>query len=275
MIESSLLLPPRQVPLFWGRWLPHISVFQHGVDSLIAGIWGDINYSCESELSVRNGTCVFSGISFDCDVAFSSATGVCTVSGLEVVHKFKGIDPDKTDSLVYLLLIAVVCRMLIYILYLYPVRTVLLAVKRRWTSAGSRSMLGMALEQTRLRRMVDALQQEMAVLTMFQADDTSRAESPRERWMAHHSESLFAKNNSKTPSREGRDLLFRNVSVHLNKSKTKKTILHDVSGQAKAGRVCALMGECRLMASRLFSARAALCLLLAQPFRGLTFAVAH
>lgn len=190
---------------------------------------------------MNNGTCVFSGISFDCDVAFNGTTGVCTVSGREVVHKFKGIDPNKTDSLVYLLLIAIVCRVLIYILYLYPVKSLLLAVRRHWTSAGSRSMLEMALKQTRLRRVVDSLQQEMAILSMSRAAANFGADSPLEEQKTQHSENFLAEKTT-TPSRGGRNLLFRNVSVHLIKGKAKKTILHDVSGQAEAGRVCALMG---------------------------------
>lgn len=234
-------MPLRQIPLFWGRWLPHISAFQHGVDALIAGLWGNIDYTCEAELNTNNATCVFSGVTFDCDVAFNGTAGTCIVSGREVVAKYKGINPDKTDSLIYLLLIGLVCRALTYFFYLYPVKGILGSLKRWMRSQASKSIMEITSEQTRLRRVVDALQQEAGVSSASSASLALSGPTASAAARAASAPETTSKSSSSAPH-GGRDLVFRNVWVYLSKKKAKKVLLHDISGCARAGRVCALMG---------------------------------
>jgi hypothetical protein len=214
-------------------------VFQHGVDSLIAFMWDDIDYTCGAELQA-NGTCVFSGIEFSCDKAFNFTTETCVVSGPEVVGNFKGIKPDSTDSLLYLLALGLAMRAIIYIFYLYPFKAMIRYVRNALAGGTSRATRVLVTEHAHLQRVVSALQQDLAVMSLGEDASSSKGPAPSQSTRRRRSRGL----PSDMSERHQRDLIFRDVSVYLSKGKTTKTILHNVDSQALAGRVCALMGAC-------------------------------
>lgn len=227
-------------------------MFQHGTNALVAGLWTDIEYTCREQITV-NGTCLFSGVSFGCDVGFDYAENRCVVSGPEVVARFKRINPDKWASLGYIILLGVVCRILVAYFYIHPVNELYAAVKRKFTSSSKRIMLRLTMEQSRLGRIITSLQHDVAVLSLStdKADtDHSQArnrDSPAAAVSGDNDVPVFTKTASTLTNALGHDdqsprLVFRNVHVTL-KDKSKKAILHNVSGVAVAGRVCALMGK--------------------------------
>eukprot|EP00730_Choanoeca_flexa_P007398 TRINITY_DN12326_c3_g2_i1.p1 TRINITY_DN12326_c3_g2~~TRINITY_DN12326_c3_g2_i1.p1 ORF type:complete len:1308 (+),score=386.87 TRINITY_DN12326_c3_g2_i1:37-3924(+) len=212
---TGSLIREDKVPDGWA-WLQELSYYYWCSKASAVRTFDEITYSCAQDnfaaLVNDNTTCTMPllGVSFECDVA--SGSDGCTVSGRQVLEVYKGIDgPSYWDSYGRLVAVAVGFRLLVLILYYYPVATIIGKIKSLLFAQGSAS------ELPPRRRLEPAYKEE----------------APQSAKPARNKSSIGQHVNT------AQQLVWRDLTLTLPNG---KVLIDHVDGIAQGGRCLSLMG---------------------------------
>lgn len=220
MFSAGVFIRDERIPTGL-KWLKDMSAFEHASDSFMAATYSYIQFSCvtfdnvtSAGMTTENATCTdpSGGFVFPCDysVSLDEDNLYCNTKGTTVIEIFKGQDPDKWDSLLYLLCVGIGFRVASFILQLYPplrIVTAITTIARPSASVSASS--------------IRAQKRENAIT----ASSGPTAET--------------------LESAGGGTLKFKNVKVEVKEGiikKRKKVIIDEISAEVKSGRLLALMG---------------------------------
>eukprot|EP00045_Choanoeca_perplexa_P016596 m.225179 g.225179 ORF g.225179 m.225179 type:complete len:1297 (+) comp17304_c0_seq1:154-4044(+) len=212
---TGSMIRPDKVPDGWS-WLQELSYYYWCSKASAVRTFNDLTYTCAQDtfavLTPDGSACSIPllGVSMTCDIA--SGGGECDISGREVLSEYKHIDgPGYWSSYGRLIGIMMGFKLLVLVLYYYPVDSIVGSIKSMLSSRG---------------KICDIPARVRTEPPYFEEDEKAK--------LARRGSSI-----SVSAENEESQLVWRDLTLSLSNG---KVLIDHVDGIARGGRCLSLMG---------------------------------